>query len=130
MMMIMLALTRDPYRNDVQCFVGKDCVDIMIKKQFANTIQDGEQTTDTMCPLLLLLAKFNTSKHSSCLPLAVALGNLMLHAGIIEHVMQDHGFENAHYYYHFIKDKPDHGSKSFLPSIDNMAVLLHAGLEE
>eukprot|EP01084_Bolivina_argentea_P298950 515273_1 len=76
-----------------KCFVGKDCVDIMIKKQFANTIQD-----------------------------AVALGNLMLHAGIIEHVMQDHGFENAHYYYHFIKDKPDHGSKSFLPSIDNMAV--------
>ncbi len=128
-MMAMLTLTRGPYRNDVQCFVGKACVDIMIKKQFANTIQDGEQTTDTTCPLLPLLTKFNTSKYSSYLPLAVALGNLMLHAGIIEHVVQDHGFENAYYYYHFIKDKPDHGSKSFLPSIDNIEVLLHAGLE-
>ncbi len=52
----------------------------------------------------------------------MALGNLMLDAGIIEHVMQDHGFENANYYYQFIKDKPDHGSKSALPSIDNIMV--------
>ncbi len=44
----------------------------------------------------------------------MALGNLILQAGIIEHVMQDHGFENARYYYQFIKDKPDHGSKPLL----------------
>ncbi len=69
------------------------------------------------------LTKFNTSKYSSRLPLAVALGNLMLQAGIIEHVMQDHGFENARYYYQFIKDKPGHGSKPLLlPSMDNIAV--------
>merc|ERR1719384_2576020 len=58
-----------------KCFVGNECVEVMISLKIANNEQE-----------------------------AIKMGNKLMNAKIIQHITNEHGFENKHYFYKFVAD--------------------------
>lgn len=72
------------------CFVGSDAVQFMVSSGLTSTEED-----------------------------ALLLGNLLLDAGYIAHVLREHKFENKHLFYRFTKHE-DHGA----PGLSGISVSL------
>jgi len=74
-----------PPKTYPNCFVGSEAVEKLIEEGIAGNEED-----------------------------AVRIGNMMLSAGVIHHVLDAHAFKNEHLFYRFLSDE-DHGSVARKP---------------
>ena len=74
-----------PPRTYPKCFVGSEAVEKMVELGIASHVED-----------------------------AVRIGNMMLNAGVIHHVVDAHAFKNEHLFYRFLSDE-DHGTVARKP---------------
>ena len=92
-----------PPKTYAMCFVGSEAVDALLREEIANDEAD-----------------------------ALRIGNMMLNAGVFNHVQQAHPFENKYLFYRFTSDE-DHGKAARKPDgsavrwADFMAPLTSAG---
>ncbi|CAB5107649.1 Mercuric ion reductase (EC [Olavius algarvensis associated proteobacterium Delta 3] len=74
-----------PPKTYPKCFVGSEAVDKLVEEGIASHEED-----------------------------AVRIGNMMLNAGVIHHVLDAHAFKNEHLFYRFLSDE-DHGTAARKP---------------
>ena len=74
-----------PPKTYPKCFVGSEAVEKLVEEDIASSEED-----------------------------AVRIGNMMLNAGVIHHVVDAHAFKNEHLFYRFVSDE-DHGTVAQRP---------------